>query len=568
MGVYGLWTLLSPVQEHIPLRSLGGKKIAVDLSGWTCCDMFVNQRARTSCKLYIRNLIFRLIALLREAIIPVAVTDGTAPGLKASVLRDRRQASRFTNTQETAKPVNLKRPQFYRISTQCFRLLKALGVPCVASPGEAEAMCAFLNSEGLVDGCVTNDGDAFLYGASLVYRHFSLNSRDASVEAYCAKRVHSELGLCRQSLVFLGLILGCDYWPSGVPKVGPTAVGKLLSQVDVVEAFERLTVEHKEETGHKASVWMSPTWKKIKACLADCPVSEVLNEFLTPWHKRGWQMPTAESLTWSQPNIRCAVELCIEFLDWQPRYALAQFVPLLAIWIVRMRTASTWVERPRDPMQPLRIIRKRSVNYLPCFEVEWSRLDNDMWSKGIATSSSLEKSLVSLNDFFTESGYRISLPVAEFRVAFPHLAIMFESLSLKSLSAKMNAGTVKDKRVNTKLKCKPADEAKSGPIDAFVKQAPKKSTIRNLSPWDSFTESPPHLSRPPVDAVFTPSPPADKRLSQSFGQCDFISVRLTSEFERRLTLESSLLASTPTQSPSIAEFVQFKTPPRLIDRLK
>ncbi len=40
-----------------------------------------------------RNLIFRIIALLREGILPVAVTDGEAPALKAKVMQERRLAS-------------------------------------------------------------------------------------------------------------------------------------------------------------------------------------------------------------------------------------------------------------------------------------------------------------------------------------------------------------------------------------------------------------------------------------------------------------------------------------------
>ena len=29
----------------------------------------------------------------------------------------------------------------------------------------------------VVDGCITNDGDAFLYGATTVYRNFTTNSK-------------------------------------------------------------------------------------------------------------------------------------------------------------------------------------------------------------------------------------------------------------------------------------------------------------------------------------------------------------------------------------------------------
>lgn len=60
---------------------------------------------------------------------------------------------------------------------QCADMLDYLGVPWVTAAGEAEAMCAYLDSQGLVDGCITNDGDAFLYGARTVYRNFNMNSK-------------------------------------------------------------------------------------------------------------------------------------------------------------------------------------------------------------------------------------------------------------------------------------------------------------------------------------------------------------------------------------------------------
>ena len=56
-------------------------------------------------------------------------------------------------------------------------MLECLGIPWVQAAGEAEAMCAYLNASGYVDGCLTNDGDAFLYGAQTVYRNFSMNTK-------------------------------------------------------------------------------------------------------------------------------------------------------------------------------------------------------------------------------------------------------------------------------------------------------------------------------------------------------------------------------------------------------
>lgn len=62
-------------------------------------------------------------------------------------------------------------------SFQCLELLECLGIPWVQAAGEAEAMCAYLDASGYVDGCLTNDGDAFLYGAHTVYRNFTMNTK-------------------------------------------------------------------------------------------------------------------------------------------------------------------------------------------------------------------------------------------------------------------------------------------------------------------------------------------------------------------------------------------------------
>ena len=44
------------------------------------------------------------------------------------------------------------------------------GLPYIIAPMEAEAQCAWLDANGLVDGVVTDDNDAFLFGARRVYR--------------------------------------------------------------------------------------------------------------------------------------------------------------------------------------------------------------------------------------------------------------------------------------------------------------------------------------------------------------------------------------------------------------
>ncbi len=42
---------------------------------------------------------------------------------------------------------------------------------------QAEAQCAWLNAEGLVDGVVTDDNDVFLFGGKHVYRNIFDNNK-------------------------------------------------------------------------------------------------------------------------------------------------------------------------------------------------------------------------------------------------------------------------------------------------------------------------------------------------------------------------------------------------------
>lgn len=50
-------------------------------------------------------------------------------------------------------------------------------MPVLKAKGEAEALCAQLNSEGHVDACITADSDAVLFGAKCVIKSFSSNSK-------------------------------------------------------------------------------------------------------------------------------------------------------------------------------------------------------------------------------------------------------------------------------------------------------------------------------------------------------------------------------------------------------
>ena len=111
------------------------------------------------------------------------------------------------------------------------RLLTLFGVPFIVAPTEAEAQCAQLERAGLVDGTVTEDSDALLFGARHVYRRLFDPKRD--VEVFVMDDIERELALSRAQLIDLALLLGSDY-TDGVHGVG------IVNAMEIIKAFDSL----------------------------------------------------------------------------------------------------------------------------------------------------------------------------------------------------------------------------------------------------------------------------------------------------------------------------------------
>lgn len=70
----------------------------------------------------------------------------------------------------------------------CQELLQLFGLPYIIAPAEAEAQCAWLDAQGLVDGVVTDDNDAFLFGAKHIYRSACILWSHDCIPSACYRR--------------------------------------------------------------------------------------------------------------------------------------------------------------------------------------------------------------------------------------------------------------------------------------------------------------------------------------------------------------------------------------------
>ncbi|KAB1211737.1 DNA repair protein UVH3 [Morella rubra] len=112
--------------------------------------------------------------------------------------------------------------------TECQELLQMFGLPYIIAPMEAEAQCAYLELANLVDGVVTDDSDVFLFGARSVYKNIFDDRK--YVETYLMKDIEKELGLTREKLIRMALLLGSDY-TEGISGIG------IVNAFEVVNAF-------------------------------------------------------------------------------------------------------------------------------------------------------------------------------------------------------------------------------------------------------------------------------------------------------------------------------------------
>ena len=64
--------------------------------------------------------------------------------------------------------------------------------------------------------------------------------QDPHVDVFRMDDLEQELGLNREKLVAMAILLGCDYMPQGVPGVGRELAGKLMQALDGVEVLKRL----------------------------------------------------------------------------------------------------------------------------------------------------------------------------------------------------------------------------------------------------------------------------------------------------------------------------------------
>ncbi|KAH8365809.1 hypothetical protein KR093_004669 [Drosophila rubida] len=490
MGVKELWSILAPHSQRKPICELRGEKVAIDLAGWVCeslnvVDYFVHPRH------HLKNLFFRTCYLIWEQVTPVFVLEGTAPDLKSKMIakRNELQFRGVRPTCDTRTTDNGKRKgdgsrtRFNHVLKQCERLLMSMGVQCVQGPGEAEAYCAFLNKNGLVDGVISQDSDCFAYGALRVYRNFSVSTQGTqaaaggAVDVYDIRDICSHMDFGQHKVIVMALLCGCDYCPDGIGGIGKDGVQKLFKKYKESEILNRLRswrsetdayhsmelrVDDKQICSNCGHIGRTQShtrngcslcrtnqgcdenlWKEQrlaikselmlrKKALTDVtfPNEEIISEFLS-------EPPTIPNLNfeWQQPNLVKFLKQIGDKLQWSEIYCVRKFFPILTRWHVQQKT-----QQNTCFLKPKEIIKKRIVKGVPSLEISWE--DTHECITGLIPHDQIVEFNLTHPKGIEELYYTIE-PLEMVRKAFPDIVSAFfkskdNLLDLKKENRKKN----------------------------------------------------------------------------------------------------------------------------------
>ncbi len=235
-------------RKEIEIQDLKGKTVCVDaynmlyqflstirqMDGTPLMD---NKKRVTS---HLSGIFYRNMNLLSEGLKLVYVFDGKPPELKEVTHRRRGEGRELSRTRyEEAKKVEdlvaMKRysSQLIRLDDEMIReskeLLEAMGVCVVQAPGEGESEAAYLNKiDKNIYATVSQDYDSLLFGAPRLIRNLGLARRRKTFSGWMEikpelielEKVLNFLEINLDQLICLGILVGTDYNPRGIPGIG------------------------------------------------------------------------------------------------------------------------------------------------------------------------------------------------------------------------------------------------------------------------------------------------------------------------------------------------------------
>ncbi|MCX8199910.1 MAG: flap endonuclease-1 [Candidatus Micrarchaeota archaeon] len=268
------------VKKRVELSDLAGKVVAVD--AFNAIYQFlsiIRQRdgtplldAQGRITSHLSGLFYRNINLLEQDIRLIYVFDGPPPVWKTGTIESRRgvkedarrkwedalKEGRLDDARKFAQATSSLTPEMVE---ECKELLGAMGIPYVQARSEGEAEAAYLVTRGKADYAASQDYDALLFGSPVLLRNLTMSGKrrlpgrgrlvDVFPEVISLQETLDTLGITRQQLIWVGLLIGTDF-NEGVKNIGPKKGLKLVKECSSLKE-----VHTKSNAQEELSLWES-----------------------------------------------------------------------------------------------------------------------------------------------------------------------------------------------------------------------------------------------------------------------------------------------------------------------
>jgi flap endonuclease-1 len=189
---------------------------------------------------HLSGIFYRNISLLVEGIKLIYVFDGKAPDLKSKTHKNRKNSrdaakEKYEDAKGDEDVIAMRKysSQLVRLDDEMIKeskaLLEAMGIPVVQAPSEGEAEAAHLcKMKKEIFASVSQDYDSLLFGTPRLIRNLTLARKRKSFGGWVEvkpeiielERVLNSLEIDRDQLICLGILVGTDYNPKGIPGIG------------------------------------------------------------------------------------------------------------------------------------------------------------------------------------------------------------------------------------------------------------------------------------------------------------------------------------------------------------
>ena len=147
-------------------------------------------------------------------------------------------------------------------------LIKAMGLPVIQSPSEADAQAAFMCEQKDVWATASSDFDSLVFGSPRMITNLTLSQKrrlpsgatvSTKPDLIILKDVLENLNLKQDQLIALAILVGTDYNPGGIKGIGPKTALKLVKEYNNYdELFKKVKADF--------------NWKKIYAIYKSMPI--------------------------------------------------------------------------------------------------------------------------------------------------------------------------------------------------------------------------------------------------------------------------------------------------------